>query len=348
MNMAIIASERPGVFSSYQTSTITNGGTEGGAVGLVAACGGCEIGRVYSVTRMSSASLYFGEDENSLMIALCEILLLNGASEIRAVAVENEQSYEQAFAILEGDETVTSVVCDSDSEAIHILLSESVGRASANKRERVGVVFAAENAGERAKRLNSERMVMVSQSGLSGAGEVLPGIFLAAALAAQVSAGGAGKNYNGLRLSGLTQLGEALGEDEVDEWIRTGVTPLEAISGGVEVIRAVTTRSESGGVPDRTYRDLSTVLVIDNVIRAVRGALHPVLSGARNNQRTRTALATQAAVVLVERQGAGLIDGYDAPRVYPDPDDGGICILELAFTVARGINQIHITAHIRV
>lgn len=348
--MAIIASERPGVFSSFETSTITYGGQSGGAVGLVAACKGCEVGRVYSVTRMSTANLYFGEmEEASPMIALCEILLLNGASEIKAVAVDSDTSYEQAFALLEGDPAVVTVVCDSTDEQVHKTMLESITRASKNKRERIGVAFAGTGAANRAKELNSERLVLTAQNGLDENGQVLSGVFLAAALAAKASMAGASEqNFNGLGISGIPALEGLLTEEEIDDLIRAGVTPFETLSGGVEIIRAVTTRSTSNGIPDRTYRDLSTVLVIDNVITGVREALRICLPGARNNQRTRTAIVTQAAIELSKRQETGLLDGYEMPRIFPDPEDAGICIVELAFTVARGINQIHITAHIRV
>lgn len=348
--MSVIASERPGVFSSYETSSITYGGQNGGAVGLVAACAGCETGRIYSVTRMSTARLYFGDaGDHSDMNALCEILLLNGASEIKAVAVDGSYSYGEAFALLEGDSEVVAVVSDSTSVQIQKALQESVVRASGNKRERVGIAFAAADAVNRAKSLDCERMVLTAQNGLSSGGETVSGIYLAAALAAKASSSGAAsQNFNGLKISGITALEGRLTEEEVDDLIRVGITPFEALSGGVEIIRAVTTRTTSGGVSDRSYRDLSTVLAIDTVISGVREALRACLPGARNNQRSRTAIATQAAVELSRRQEAGLLDAYETPRVYPDADDAGVCVVELAFTVARGINQIYITAHIKV
>ena len=45
---------------------------------------------------------------------------------------------------------------------------------------------------------------------------------------------------------------------------------------------------------------------------------------------------------------SNVIDSYVVPNVYQSEDDATVCIVELDFTVAKGINQIHIIANINV
>ena len=93
-----------------------------------------------------------------------------------------------------------------------------------------------------------------AQDGLSAAAAV------AGAIAAQsdpaIPLGGA-------ELLGLKGLSAQYSDNDIDLLVRGGVTALESVSGQVGVVRGVTTRTSSGEVEDTTWRELSTILIVD-------------------------------------------------------------------------------------
>ena len=59
----------------------------------------------------------------------------------------------------------------------------------------------------------------------------------------------------------------------MDTLIRGGITAVEPSGGSITVVRGITTRTTTGEAPDTTFRELNTILIIDEVIPAVRNAL---------------------------------------------------------------------------
>lgn len=339
----MLATERPGVYSDYEASGIL-WSSSGRQVGIAAQALG-EQNRVYTVTRTSDAETIFGS--GSKMVKLCALALQNGAAQVAAVPAGTGQAvdYAAAFAALEAQQ-VCAVLCDSTEDSVQRLLMESVLRASKAGNERIGfAVCGAEDPFAWAAGFNCERMVLVAQAPF---GET-DGGSLAAAMAAQVAKStDPSASFNGVRLEGITGLNTTLREEMLDAYVKAGITPFEAVGGSVEIVRAVTSRTATGGVSDRVFQELNTVLVMDDVISGVRAALKEQMAGAKNNTRTRAAIATQAAVLLENKYAAGMIDGYLQPKVYPLEDNPAVCVAEIEFSVSRGLNQIHISAHIKV
>ena len=159
--------ERPGVYSSYDASSVVSGGGSGGTVGL-AAVSEAEAGKVYTLSRYEDAVSQLGAGDR--MTGLVRLLFLNGAAQVKAVAVAEESGYEGAFALLQGEEEIAVVVCDSTALAVQQKLRASVEDASAARRERIAVVSGAPEETvsemvERAEALNSERVVLVAPGG---------------------------------------------------------------------------------------------------------------------------------------------------------------------------------------
>ena len=147
---------------------------------------------------------------------------------------------------------------------------------------------------------------------------------------------------------GISKLNKTLTEDEVDEYINNGIIPFELVAGRVEIIRAVTSKTTTDGVSDKTFKEVNTILIIDEVIKSIREMLSKNISIAKNNITTRNAISSQVTVKLQEFLDANIIDAYATPNVYQSSDDPTVCIVEIDFTVAQGVNQIHITANINV
>lgn len=352
--MSITVHQRPGVYSSYDASTVVSGSGSGRLVGLAAVNTVAQAGVVQVITSYDKAVTAFGSNGAEDMAELIRLALKNGAAGVAAVPVASEEGYEDAFALLAGMEDIALVICDSTKLEVQQALRDSVAEASALRRERLAVV--AGGAGEsvealitRAKALNHERVVLVAPGGLNGAGEEISGLPLAAAVAGAI----AGESdpavpLGGAELSGLNGLSARLEDKELDLLILGGVTPLESTGGVVSVVRAVTTRTATGETADDTWRDLSAIRVADDVIPALRTALRAKFRRAKNTEQSRGAIRAQVVLELENKLAREIITSYDSVAVTADAEDPTRCLVEFSFTVAHGLNQIWLTAHITV
>lgn len=348
--MSVTTHERPGVYSAYDASSAVSGGS-GKLVGLVGVNTNVTANTVYTVTSYEQGLSLFGA---GTMAELIRLVLLNGASGTAVVAAAAAEGYEEALAVLEKQENIGVVLCDSTDGAVHALVNTMVDSASAARRERIAVVGAA--AGEtvsqltaRAAALNHERMVLVGPGGLNDSGQADSGLLPAAAVAGAIAAmDDPAVPLGGQQLLGLNGVSQQYSDNDIDLLVRGGVTPLESVSGTVNVVRGITTRTKTGDVGDRTWRELTTVLVVDDVIPGIRSALRSKFSRAKNTPQSRGAIRAQVVLELENRLSREVITGYDNVTVTEKTDDPTVCLVEFSFTCAHGLNQIWLTAHITV
>ena len=352
--MSAIIHERPGVYSSYDASAVIRGGKALRVIGAAAKASAGTPGVPVTLTSYEAGVTAFGEDaaEAPGMSTLLRLLFQGGASTVVAVAVDGED-YERAFAALGQAEDVQIVVCDSGELGVQTALRKSVEDASAARRERIAVAgmsgASVEELTARAAVLNSERMVLVGPDVLDSQGNSLSGVFAAAAVASAIAASAdPAVPLNGCALRGLGGVSAAYGDNEVDLLVRGGVTPLEAVGGVVSPVRGITTRTTTGGVKDATWRELTTILIVDNVIPAVRSSLRSRFRQAKNTVQTRGAVRSQVIMELENRLRAQIIDSYGEVTVSAAEEDPTVCLVEFSFAVAHGLNQIVLTAHITI
>lgn len=336
--------ERPGVYTSYQVSASFAGTTGGGAVGLAAAAASGTAGRVVAVTSYAAAVSAFGGGN------LCEIvklLLRNGAGVVYAVAVDSGD-YDTAFAALMAVSDVKFMVCDSRDAEVHGKLSSAIAGGDEAGKYRIGVVESAETTAAGlitlAESLNSERMVLVSHHETAG----VPGTVAAAVCGVMAGESDPAVPLNGAVLTGLGSIGGNFSDGDITLLVRGGVTPIETIGGSVSVIRGITTRSKTGSAADATWREVSTVLIIDQVIPSIRDSLRAAFSRSKNTIQTRGAIRTQVMIQLESFVRREIIDSYDTITVAPDEEDPAVCLVTFGFTVAHGLNKISLAASITV
>ena len=351
----IIIHERPGVYSSYDTSTVIRGGRAVRVIGVAAKATAGTANTPVTLTSYEGGLTVFGEDAAGSpgMSAILSLLFENGASTVVAVAVDDEEDYAAAFDALTAVDNIQIVVCDSGDETVQEELRSSLEEASATRRERIAVVgmSGADTTAltARAKALNSERMVLVGPDALDRSGEKLAGIFAAAAVAGAIAAtSDPAVPLNGTALKGLGGVDVLYSDNEIDLLVRGGVTPLEAMGGVVSPVRGITTRTTTGGVPDITWRELTTILVVDDVIPSIRASLRSRFSRTKNTAQTRGAIRSQVIVELENKLRAEIIDSYGEVEVSVYEDDPTVCLVEFSFAVAHGLNQIYLTAHITI
>ena len=352
--MKSIIHERPGVYSSYDASVSVWGGRAVRTIGVAAKSVSGAANEAVQLTSYEMGLSAFGEDDAASpgMSTLLKLLFTGGVSTVSAVAVD-EEDYTSAFAALQGVENVQVVICDSGDLAVQQALRTSLESASAARRERLAEVgMSGASTSElttRAKALNSERMVLVGPDGLDSTGKTLPGVFAAAAVAAAIAVTrDPAIPLNGTTLYGLGGVSEQYSDNDIDLLVRGGVTPLESVGGVVSPVRGITTRTSTGGADDSTWRELTTILIVDDVIPSIRQSLRSRFNQAKNTLQTRGAIRSQVIVELESKLRAEIIDGYSDVTVSVCDDDPTVCLVEFSFSVAHGLNQIYLTAHITI
>lgn len=336
--------ERPGVYSSYDASAVISGNGGGQTVGLAAVRTKGESGGLLVLNRYEDAATQFGAEEN--LTKLAQTLFRNGAARVVAAPVSGQAGYQAAFDLLAAEEDIDLVVCDSTDLAVQQALRQSVCQASGARRERIAVVSGAkaetvEALTKRAQGLNSERVVLVAPGDDSG----LTAAAAAGAIAAErdpaVPLGGA-------ELRGLDGLEARYADSEIDTLVRGGVTPLENVGGVVSVVRGVTTRTKTGEAEDLTWRELTTIRIVDDVIPTIRNALRTRFRRTKNTEQTRGAIRSQVVMELENKLARSIITGYEQVSVRADAENPTVCLVDFTFTVAHGLNQIWLSAHITV
>ena len=350
--MSITTYYRPGVYSEYDLSGVVYGGNRGGLVGLAAVNTAAKVGTVTLVTGYEQAVRVFGSEGD--MAKLAGLALHNGAGGVVCTPVKDRDSYEDAFALLSAREDITVVICDSTSLTVQQKLRDSVEEASTMRRERVAVVGVTqgemvETMGLRAEGLNSERVVLVGPSGVNEAGNAISSTGMAACVAGILAGeGDPAIPLGGAELKGVSGLSRALTDAEIEQLIQRGVSPMEQLGGRIVVVRGVTTRTTTDDVRDLTWQDLCTVRVIDTVIPGIRNALHNRFRRAKNTPKGRGAIRAQVVLELENFLKKEIITAYDGVTVTADETDPTRALVDFSFTVAHGLNQIWLSAHITV
>ena len=344
--------ERPGVYSSYDASAVVTAGRGSKIIGVAAKAASGTVGEVVTLTGYTAGVAAFGEDVDPGMSTILRLLFLNGASTVAAVRVADEEpDYAGAFGVL-GKVEAQILVCDSGELSVQQALRTAVETASEQRRERIAVVggsgLKASELVEWAAELNSERMVLVGPDLVRGEG-TLPGVFASAALAGAIASGtDPAIPLNGAELSGLEGLTEDYTDNDIDLLVRGGVTPLESVGGVISPVRGITTRTTTGGAADSTWRELTTILIVDDIIPSIRTALRSRFSRAKNTARGRSAIRSQVIVELEKKVAAEIIDSYGEVTVNALEEDPTVCLVEFGFAVAHGLNQIYLTVHMTV
>lgn len=341
--------ERPGVYSVYEASAAVSAAARRGVAAIAALSGGGTPGALYDLGSLAQAAEAFGKEDR--LTELVRLLMVNGAARVLAVPLDSADGYADAFALLNSREGVKTVLCDSQDLTVQQALRDSVEEAAANRRERIAVVCGGANETvsqltARAGNLNSRRVVLAAPTSTA---EENAGAQAAAAVAGAICADGdPALPLGGAILRGLPGLTVQYGESDIDALIRGGVTPLESSGGRISVVRGVTTHTKTAGVADSTWRELTTILIVDDVIPGIREALTARFTRAKNTRQVRGAIRSQVILELERKKAAEIIADYGEVTAEPLEDNPTVCLVTFAFSVVHGLNQIWLSAQITV
>lgn len=342
--------EKPGVYSSYEVTSALYGSGVGRAVGVAAIASSGTKGVVTAFSGYAKAAALYGPSSN--LSRLVKTLLENGAPMIYAVPVvtsgtASEGDYAAAFGALMEESSIGYMICDSQSTQIHKAMRDAIKEGNEQTKYRIGIVESSGTAAAlctASAALNCERMVLVGNAISDGnTGSVAAAV--AGAVAGQPDPA---LPLNGAPLHGLGNLASSFTDEEISTLIRGGVTPVERIGGTISVVRGVTTRTKTGDVQDATWRDLNTILIVDDVLPTVRNSLRTRFARTKNTEQTRGAIRTQVIIELENKLSAEIIDAYSNVTVTADKEDPTVCMVSFSFTVVHGLSKIQLMAHITV
>jgi hypothetical protein len=281
-------------------------------------------------------------------------LFLNGAGEVYAYGIDGTPAtpdYAEAFAALRLQGSAKLIVAGSHAAEVHAALRANIVNSDENSRYRIGFAEASGTPSAliaRAAALNCERIVLCAPGAATADGSAVPGSVAAAVAAAVSATGDPALPLNGAELFGLDALDAAYSDGDIDALIRGGVTLIEKLGAEISVIRGITTRTETGGEPDATWRELTTTLIVDDVLPTLRRSLRSKFSRTKNTVFTRGAIRSRVIIELENKVKREIIDGYSNVTVLADTEDPTVCVVSFDFVVAHGLNRINLTAHITV
>ncbi|MCL2857690.1 MAG: hypothetical protein FWE19_08255 [Oscillospiraceae bacterium] len=336
----MISNQRPGVYSRVE---ISGCGGASGRWGVALLLPG-EQHNVYKLDSYQEARDVLGD---SRLVLDCARLLFEGAGRVIVVTAPGVS---EAF-LAAGQADVRAIVSGFTGTEELAALRDQAQRLSEEGRECIAFAGLGEpdEAISAAEVVNSGRVVLccpvLEIAGDADSDSGPQAIYAACALAAAVlGATSPVMSFNGLRFEGL-RVAQALPEDDIQRLIRAGVCVFEQVGAGAELIRGVTTHTQPEG-GEGSLRGLGTVLIIDDVLGGVRGALRGKLGGS--GKVSLEGVRDLVAVELRGKQDSGIIASFAPPRVRPKPGDPSVALVEISFGVAHLLSQIHLTAHIRV
>ena len=95
-------------------------------------------------------------------------------------------------------------------------------------------------------------------------------------------------------------------------------------------------------------RELTTILIVDEVIPTIRSALRTRFARSIISAQSRGAIRSLVVLELEEMKSRESVDSYGEVLVSARKSDPTVCLVEFSFTVAHGLNRIYLTAHITV
>ncbi len=343
-----IGTYRPGVYSQYTVTSLYGGRRQGTRLGLVGCFGLAEPLTVQTYTPGISAP---PPGAAPLLQNLWTLCLKAGVGAVYAVSLPQGPGagqVEEALGALD-DRDVYAVALQAFGVDHAQAAARWAAGQSAQQKERMVFLGQTDQSAAitLAGQLNQERVVLtLGAPGWEGQeGDALYGaaaLGLAVALQEDPSV-----SFSNLELSALEGVG-GLSLSQCDALLEAWVSPLVPVGGHVECLRAVTTKTRDGGVPDRSLYPINAILIIDHVLRNLRGTLASLLKGGRQGAGTLSAVGSQVTVLLSGLRQQGIITDYGAPYVYTPGDDPGRCVVEVSFRAAYTINQICITAQVQL
>lgn len=292
-------------------------------------------------------------------LELINILINNGVSDIRAIMVGTEETpalkYAAALSVLMSTKDIDIIIVDVVETTVTAEVKTHLNTAEAEDLFRlavVGVSDASSNATltNAAGTLNHKRMFMPGPALTSGA-TTLSGAHTAAALAALIATetDDPALPMNSVTMEGFTGLSRTLLTADKDALVAGGVTPLYMSDDGRPAVhRLVTTYTKNGdNEADPTWQEGTTILVTDDVMRAVQERLKANYKRTKKVARILNSIRTDVVDVLQRKNDLEIIENFDPKTVSVVQSSTDLYGAEVDYTydVVTPLYTISITQH---
>lgn len=138
-----------------------------------------------------------------------------------------------------------------------------------------------------------------------------------------------------------------LNNNEIDRFLYYGVTVLEPIGNGYEIIRPVTTQTLSDdGSYDAIYRELDTTLKQDNVLKSLSNLLKQRL--LKGEITSEGALLSLIIGELNRMKRSNIITDYAKPSITPKLNNPTAYDVSVAVVLTQSIQQIYLKLNINI
>ena len=338
--------QRPGVYSGYSISSGYASPRTERAAALILNFPADKA--LYRFENENAAALELNQAAQKSALCACRILFSSGVAGVYLLPMQT--SISDTLPLIAQRKDIGCIIAENGTAGDLQALIGSVKQSSEVQLERLLFIGAdtATEALNSAEAINHERGVVCAPACFAIGDDTARGLYAACAMAgAVIGESDPAHNFSTNALPALTDA-NPLDESEIQQLIASGVCVLEKVSGNVECVRAVTTRTTIGGEAELSMRPLNTILIIDDVMRSLRSGLAALLSGMRVGAASQSAIASQTTVLLAGKRDEGIIESFVPPHVRPDSADPSVCIVEISFNVAHVVEQIHLSAQIRI
>ncbi len=338
---------RPGITATYTLNSVVALNNAKG-IGIIAnSATATELKHINMVSQVESLSSDYQADLIQLINSIYNLVLTDVY--IAPIVSDSDEDFSTALNMLINQSNVYIIIVLGDAFAKADFIKNALNVASLEKKEKIAVITCPEgtDVNTAATSLNHERIMLTYPkiTAVDGSTDLSAGI-LSAFISRNTNPA---SNLNGEYISGEYVLSQVMSEDEINTAIANGVCVFEQIGTYTELIRGVSTktRDENGNL-NSTYRNISTIILIDSVVPIIRVAIEQRLKFLVNSKSSIDSLATQIVIILSNFKDDGILSDYDNPIINISIDDPSVLEIDLSFTVAQGINRIAITCHITV
>lgn len=343
----------PGTYITVRDEgLIRAGGVVSGYIGIVGTAEKGPLNEVKILGSLTEAKEMYGnadpwvdgESNELTLVRALELAYKNGAKTVYAVRVATNAlaDYEQGLALLE-NEIVNIIVLAGQDVSVNGMASALQGHLNTTaqiKRERIGLIGSNGNDDVTAisgHTLNSDRLIFVAP-GVRVADNVLPGGYLAAAIAGLISSlpVQASPTNKPVTIDGLST---AFSSSKLEKLVQSRVLAVEKRE-GYRVVKGITTATNSA------WHQITTRRIVDYALYGTRSACDPYI-GKLNNERVRSAMKATLDGFLTRMVENEALQSYDLEvSATRDQEIQGQAIVSMTIRPTFSIDFILVTMNL--
>lgn len=341
---------RPGVYTSFAVNSdvLNNNGKK---IAVVAVTDKTNVAnKILTVNSYAKAREIFGVEstDNEVMVIL-KAIFLQTSTKISVIGIldNTTQSYKNALDMLKSNDDY--IICFGNAENDFLsYASQTLQELEKQGKEKIAI-FSSKSVSDATEKalVNNKRIIITFPKITLDDIDVNVSSGVLCSLISNLD--NIVFNLNGSAVLKEFKLSEKFDDEQIKTLIDKGVCVFENNADFITLIRAVTTKTtDSEENYDYTYKNLSTVLVIDTVIPDIRNILKNRLLNSSNNTATLSSVMALIVDKLDFYKDMNFISSYKKPIITLSEEDSSICLVNLDFTIVQGVYQVYLNVLVSV